>query len=161
MSKIRKRCRNLTKKEQRQVLEEVRALAGKYNVSLASISNVIAKVINPRGNRSFRIPEEKKLKHELPEVMVDFIIAIPDLDSYRVCEVRDMVIEKFPDSGYSNHKIYCACHYLMNKEVYKKATHDWAQNNKEARKALTKASWERREAIRKEMWAEYRKEKSK
>lgn len=151
------RCRNLTKKEQRQVLEEVRALADKYNVSLASISNVIAKVINPHGNKSFRIPEEKKLKHMLPEALVDFITSIPDLDSYRVCDVRDMVIEKFPDSGYSRHKIYCTCHYLMNKEAYKKAYRDWAQANKEAARANAKASWARREAIRKETMAEYRK----
>ena len=154
------RCRNLTKKEQRQVLKEVQALADKYNVSLASISNVIAKVINPLGNKSFRIPEEKKLKHMLPEAMVDFITAIPDLNSYRVYEVRDMVIEKFPNSGFSRMKIYGACHYLMNKEVYKKTYRDWAQSNKEAAKACNKASWERRKAIRRETMDEYKKERN-
>lgn len=151
------RCRNLTKKEQRQVLKEVQALADKYNVSLVSISNVIARVINPYGCRSFRIPEEKKIKHMLPEVMVDFITAIPDLNSYRACEVRDMVIEKFQDSGLSRKKIYRACHYVMNKETYKKTRHDWVQANKEMAKACAKASWERREAIRKETMAEYSK----
>lgn len=154
------RCRNLTKKEQQQVLKEVQALADKYNVSLVSISNVIAKVINPYGSRAFRMPEEKKLKHMLPEAMVDFITAIPNLDSYRVYEVRDMVIEKFPDSGLSRMKIYSACHYLMNKEVYKKTYNDWRRANKEMAKAHAKASWERRDAIRKETNAKYRKGES-
>lgn len=155
------RCRNLTKKERRQVLKEVQALADRYNVSLISISNVIAEVINPYGSHSFRIPEEKKIKHMLPEAMVDFIITIPDLNSYRVCEVRDMVIEKFPDSGLDKRKIYSACHYLMNKESYRKAVRDWVQANKEVAKACAKASWERREAIRKETLAECRKGESK
>ena len=152
MTEIKRRgSRQLTKKQQREVLKELQAMAQRYDVPLSSIYGVIDRVVNSTNLRSFRIPEENKLKHTIPQVMTDYILSIPDLYSYRACDVRDMVIEKFPDSGIKPSKIYLACYYLMNKDTFRYYNDKWRQNNKEAYLEKGRASHERKKRIYKEL----------
>lgn len=153
-----KKSKHITKIQEKEVTAKILAIMNKYNLSPSQLFRIMAKTSTPMNSWTFRVPEEKRLKHYLPDEMILYILSVPDYKTYRPCQLRDMVLEKFPDSGYSNKKIYDACNYLINKERYVALQQKWSEEHHERCIELAKKNWRKRVALYKEAKAKYKEE---
>ena len=155
---MNKQIKHMNKVQEKEVTEKILAIVNEYNLSPYQLYGILVKMSMPMSQRAFRIPEEKRLKHCLSIEMTEYILSIPDYKTYRACQLRDMVLEKFPNSGYSDLKIYRACHYLINRERYIALSQKWNTEHHERRLELTKKNNTKRTALFKEAIVKQQKE---
>lgn len=138
--------RYLSDKEEEIVLEQVKLIANMHNIPITAIIVIINRSRNYLNN--YLMPEDKKDKRKIltPETR-DYIKSIPNFETYRICTLRDMVLEKFPNYNANPMKLYKGIYSFINGKRYAEISKEWHKNNKDKVSATNKKYYEKRKQI--------------
>lgn len=135
--------RILSEEEEKIVLEQVKLIANMHNIPVTTIVSIIYRSRNYFN--SYVIPEDKKEKRKiLTREMIDYIKSIPNFETYRICTIRDMVLEKFPNYNVNPGRLYKGIHAFVNSERYSELAKEWHKNHKDRVTAVNKKYYERK-----------------
>lgn len=137
----------LSKVDQEEIKARLQFIMDNYDISPAVLLNIMTKMFKPDSFAAFRLPKDWQMKSCLPNEMMKFISSMPDIESYRACDLRDLVIEKFPNSGIEPARIYSTCHYFVNRDRYMAYQQKWNEEHPERRKEIAHKSNSRRATV--------------
>ena len=134
----------VSKEEEKIIFEQVNLIANMHNISLSAVRQIISR----KTLGGFIIPEDKKKIHAiLSKEMEKYIETIPNFESYRICTLRDMVLEKFPNCKIDPWRLYKGIYNF----VYNKKNIEYAKkrykNNKEYYHNMAKINYEKKKQI--------------
>ena len=117
-----------------------------HNIPVTTIVSIIHR--NRNYFNSYIIPEDKKDKRKIltPETR-NYIKSIPNFETYRICTLRDMVLEKFPNYNDNPGRLYKGIHAFINAERYAEISRKWHKNNKDRYTAINKKYYEKKKQI--------------
>ena len=139
--------KRLHKWEQEEIAQKFKAIADEYDVSLLSLYRIIDTMVNPLSSAAFHIPEEERKKNYLPDDMMKFLLSVQNIESYRPCDLRDLILEKFPNSGIESKRIYRTCQYLVRKDYWRAKIDIWNEEHYERRMEITRNNTEKKRVL--------------